>query len=83
MRKDFHGSRTYESDDVAIGPTRLALAWIMAGAASRLRKLWRWAARPTVSEVLLRDGERHFSELGAQAAAKPAPQANNNWRVLP
>jgi len=83
MRRDYHGSRRYELDEVAIGPTRLALAWIVAGARLKLGKLWRWAARPTVSEALLRNGEHHFSQLGAQPARRNAPQANNNWRVLP
>ena len=81
MRRDYHGSRRYESDEVAIGRTSLEFAWFVAGAKHWLGRMWRWVARPTGSEVLLRDGERHFSELGA-ATRSDVPQANN-WRVLP
>ena len=95
MRRDFHGSGIYESDEAAIGQTSLALAWILSGAKRRLKSFLLWAAPPSSSTTLLNDGDRHFSQLG-ERASKPRPdraedcpfpksgvQASNDWRVLP
>jgi len=95
MRKDYHASGKYEVDEPAISQTSLALAWILSGAKRRLRSFLLWAAPPSSPTTLLKDGERHFSQLGARSSKQPAvradecpfpreaPQSNNNWRVLP
>lgn len=95
MRRDFHGSGIYDLDDAPDGQASMALAWIVDGAKRRFRRFLMWAAPPSSSETLVRDGERHFSKLGAQPS-KPAPvraddgsfpkkanRTDNNWRVLP
>ena len=95
MRRDYHGSRTNELDEPGIGQTSLALAWILSGAKRRFRSFLLWAAPPSSSTILLDDGERHFSKLGARPSKRrpgrpddcPFPKkrlrSNNDWRVLP
>jgi hypothetical protein len=95
MRRDFHGSRTYERDEPAVGQTSLALAWFFSGTRRRLKKFLLWAAPPSSSRTLLNNGERRFSQLGARpskqhpvrAADCPLPKKparpSNDWRVLP
>jgi hypothetical protein len=95
MRRDFHGSGIYDLDEPAVGQTSLALAWLLDGTKRRFRRFLMWAAPPSSSETLLRDGERHFSKLGASPSKQPAvrtddgpfpkkaPRTDNNWRVLP
>ena len=95
MRRDFHGSGIYETDDAPVGQASLALAWILNGTRRRLKRFIMWAAPPSSSTTLLHHGERHFSKLGARPSNQPparaddcpfpkkAPRTDNNWRVLP
>ena len=92
MRRDYHGSGTYELDEPAISRTSLTIAWILSGAKRRLRRFLLWAAPPSSSRTLLRDGKRSFSKLGAQESTrrpadcpfpKELPRPGNDWRVLP
>jgi len=61
---DYHGSRSYQRDRPAIKRTSLVLSWLAMVVRERLRRL----ASPTApSTVLLHDGKRSFSLLGASA----------------
>ena len=57
---DYHGSRSYESDEPKITQFSILNAWL----ASKVRQMIAYVARPTPSAVLLRDGQRNFSVLG-------------------
>ena len=95
MRRDYHGSGIYDADDAPVGQASLALAWLVSGTKQRLRRFLMWAAPPSSSTMLLHDGERHFSKLGARPSKQPparaddcpfpkkAPRTDNNWRILP
>lgn len=94
MRRDYHGSRTYETEETA-GQTSLALAWLLSGTTKSLKRFLMWAAPPSSSTTLLHNGEWHLSKLGAQRPKQPPARADdcpfpkkasrtaNNWRVLP
>ena len=59
---DYHGSRSYERDRPAIRRTNLIISWLAMVVRERFRRL----ASPTApSAVLLHDGKRSFSLLGA------------------
>jgi hypothetical protein len=64
--KDYHGSRSYEPEVAQIGQFGLLVAWSVSIAKGRLRKMWKFAAPPTAPEILVRDGERHFSLIGGK-----------------
>ena len=95
MRRDFHASGIYDLDDAPVGQASMALAWIVDGAKRRFRRFIMWAAPPSSSQTLVRNGEQHFSKLGAQQPKqapvraedcpfpKKANRTDNNWRVLP
>jgi hypothetical protein len=91
---DFHNSRTYEVDEAGPANTGLMFAWAAAALKRRLRAMLDWVAPPSSPAVLLGDGERKYSTLGAKGDNKnpgasdvprPAtrPQGNHDWRVLP
>ena len=93
-RRDYHGSRTYATDERPIGTTALAIAWFVAGTRRRLGNLLAWIARPTPSEILMINGERRFSSLGASASSEQRKPGDlsipsksvavlNDWRILP
>jgi hypothetical protein len=84
-RYDYHGSRTYGSDE-PMNRLGLMLAWLAAVARRKFQ-------RPA-GEIRLFDGKRHFSVLGADSngrrgdnsALPPVPPQVANvrdWRVLP
>ena len=84
-QRDYHGSRAYEADGAAAPRGLLAL----------LRKLLKLGAEPSSSQILLHDGERRFSVLGADSPASPVRRAadcpfptkpnynRRDWRVHP
>lgn len=93
-RRDYHGSRAYATDESPIGTTALAIAWFVGGTKRRLGNLLAWIARPTPSEILMIDGDRHFSSLGTSTGPDqrgagdrsfPGKSAAklNDWRILP
>jgi hypothetical protein len=85
---DYHGSRSYGSEDPPVGTFSLTIAWLGEVVKSKLRNLRVGSAPPV---VLLHDGEHNFSLLGAKAPARAAdcpfptkPELDRrNWRVLP
>ena len=93
---DYHGSRTYDRNEPAIGRFSLMLHWIANVVRGRARRL---SGRSSPPAFLLLDGKHNFSllgdnrarasaaSLGRQAANVPGrPAANVNvrdWRVLP
>lgn len=85
---DYHGSRTYGSEEPPVGTFSLAIAWLGEIIKSKLRKL---SVGSTPPAVLLHDGEHNFTLLGAKAPARaadcPFPTKETidrrNWRVLP
>jgi len=95
MKRDYHGSRTYEHEGHNSAWTYSSLARGWKAAKRQLRRLLDWGSPQPSSRILLRDGEWHLSQLGGSEARprppKPAecpfpteaPRPNNNWRVLP
>jgi hypothetical protein len=86
---DYHGSRSYGSEEPAVGTFSLALAWAGEIIKSKLRRLRGPSAPPA---VLLHEGKHSFTLLGAKtpvrAADCPFPTKSEgvdrrNWRVLP
>ena len=66
---DYHGSRSYEPDAPAVSQVGLMTAWFSAV----LRLKWRkFGGRASRSTVLLRNGDRNFSLLGAASNGKAA-----------
>jgi len=59
---DYHGSRSYAADEHGVTQFSLLSAWL-GGLARRLISS---LARPSSSEILLRDGRRNFTLLGAE-----------------
>lgn len=95
MKRDYHGSRTYEVSETANRREGVTLAWILGLAKGKLFEMLRWASRPTSSRTLLEDGKPLFTKLGRSDSnhtrVRPtdcpfptqATHGNNNWRVLP
>ena len=88
---DYHGTRSYNSDELAAGPS----AWFM-NIGRRLRDLRKPFTQPTSTRVLLSEGERHFSLLGTSSGTSPLQRPDDcpfptrasdhnqrDWRVLP
>ncbi len=88
-RSEYHNSRSYAVDDAPIGQFELMLAWIVLKAKTILKA----GKRPTSSTVLMADGRRHFSLIGAKRERRVLPDdcpfptrppaTANDWRVLP
>ena len=64
-KEGFHNGRSYSSNEVRLGRFALATAWLVQAVKNRLDQLLRFGARPSASTVLMRDGERRFTSLGA------------------
>jgi hypothetical protein len=86
---DYHGSRSY-TEAPPVGMFNLTLAWFTNIARTKLRNLSR--GRPGSPQVLLHDGDRNFSLLGAKlrgdagdgrVPVKPRTSDRRDWRVLP
>ena len=60
LQIDYHGSRSYESEERAVPRRSLILAWFIG----MLKSLRRSVSRPSSSAVLLRNGQRNFTLLG-------------------
>jgi hypothetical protein len=74
---DYHGSRSYDSDTVRVpGRISLALAWLTAIVKRRFERLAALGARPPERNLLIGQGEHHFSLLGASARS-PAARADD------
>ena len=85
---DYHGSRSYGSDDGSEGLSGLKMAWLIEMVKIKLGTLRR---RPAAPATLLNENQRSFSLLGTSSATRPAecpfppkpPIRAHDWRVLP
>ena len=72
--RDYHGFRAYESDPAAESRSNwLGAFWKMLAPKSP----------PATSEVLVHNGERHFSVLGADSVSRSPEFDRRDWRVHP
>lgn len=85
---DYHGSRLYGSEEVRLGRSALAIAWLGEIVKGKLRKL---RGDPRSAVKPLQEVERSFSLPGTTSSSATAgcpfpakPLAiDPNWRILP
>lgn len=70
--RDYHGSRSYESEAPPVGQLSLLVAWSASIVKGTLRKMLKSVAPPTSPEILVRGGDRRFSLLGGKSYDRPA-----------